>query len=127
MALTVAASTAVVWRRTRPVPAFLAACLVLLANASLGYTIGAIQYAVWIGLYSALSRPGAQARARAGLVVVGAATVAGYGALDWGPFDANVAVGIAVFFGLAVMGGRDHPNPPGPGDGGTGPQPPSGQ
>jgi signal transduction histidine kinase len=104
--LTVAASTTVVWRRTWPVPAFLAACLVVLVNASLGYTIGAIQYAVWIGLYSALSRPGAQAPARAGLVVVGAATVAGYAALDRGPFDANVAVGIAVFFGLAAMGGE---------------------
>jgi signal transduction histidine kinase len=103
--LAVVSGASMVWRRSRPLVAFAAACVAVVVNAALGYAIGAMQYPVWLGLHSALAHSPRRG-SRVGVVVGAVATVGGYALLDRGTVDINIAIGIGVFFALAVLGGE---------------------
>ncbi len=99
--LVLASAASMWWWRTAPRAALFAACAVVLTNAAAGYTVGVVQYPVWIALYSVFAR--SPRRDRVGAMVAVAVTLAGYVLADRGAVDLLTAVGIAVAFTVAVL------------------------
>lgn len=102
--LALASAATLLWRRSRPMAAFVSGCALVVGNAALGYPVGAIQYPVWIGVYTVLAA--ADRRRQVATVGLALATVAGYVALDRGRLDVEIAIGISVQFSLAVVAGE---------------------
>ena len=73
----------------------------LAGYAAAGYTVGAVQWPVWIALYSVFARSGRRQREVAALI--GPAAVVGYFAADRGPVDVVVNGRVVARGELVVM------------------------
>ena len=99
--LVLASAASMWWWRTAPRASLFAACAVVVVNAAAGYSVGVVQYPVWIALYSVFAR--SPRRDRVVAVVAVAFTLVGYAVADRGTLDLLTALGIVVAFTVAVL------------------------
>ena len=81
--------------------ALFATCAVVVVNAAAGYSVGVVQYPVWIALYSVFAR--APRRDRVSAMIAVAITLVGYAVADRGTLDLLTVLGIVVAFTVAVL------------------------
>jgi signal transduction histidine kinase len=99
--LVLASATSMWWWRTAPRAALFAAGAVVVVNAAAGYSVGVVQYPVWIALYSVFAR--SPRRDRVGAMAAVAVTLVGYVLADRGTLDLLTILGIVVAFAVAVL------------------------
>ena len=99
--LVVASAATMWWWRRNPLATVLVAGLIVIANASIGYTVGVVQYPAYFGLYSVFARSPRSHRlwavTSAGVAVVGFATA------DRGTLNALTIIGVGVTLLVAAL------------------------
>ncbi len=110
LALVVASASALAWRRVAPLPVAATTAALVVVNAAIGYPVAAVQWPVWIALYTCFAWRGWGTRA--GALVVTASGIAGYAYFNRGPVGAvelasiTLCVLVATIFGEAVRSRR---------------------
>jgi signal transduction histidine kinase len=102
--LMIVAASSLWWWRSQPLVSLVVASGIVVVNAACGFTVGVVQYPVWIALFSVFARSTRRSRVIALGVVV--AAVVGYLVLDRGPVDGDSTLGIAVTLSVAVLFGE---------------------
>lgn len=100
-ALVLVSAATVWWWRKAPLAAVGVTGLVVIVNAALGYRVGAIQYPVYLSLYSVFVR--SHRRQRLWAVLFSAAGLGGYAIADGQKFDTAVIIAVAVTLLIAAL------------------------
>jgi signal transduction histidine kinase len=103
VSLAAVSGLSLLWRRRAPLAVMTATGAVVVANAAAGYVIGFIQWPPWIALFTCFALAGRRTRVAA--VVIAAAAVGGYLALNRGGVVASEAAGIAVTALVSAVAG----------------------
>ena len=98
VALVLASAATMWWWRRAPLPALLVGGALVIANSAVGYTVGVVQYPVYLALYSVFVRSPPADRLWAVLAAV--AGLAGYAIGDRGRLDPLTLVGV----GMTILG-----------------------
>jgi signal transduction histidine kinase len=101
--MVVAAASLWCWR-SRPMVSVVVASVTVVVNAAGGFTVGVVQYPVWIALFSVFARSTRRTRVLGLGVVVGA--IGGYLIADRGPVNTDSLLGISVAVAVAVVVGE---------------------
>lgn len=99
--LVVASAAAMWWWRSAPRAALIVGCVLVVANAGLGYMVGVVQYPVYFALYSVFARSSLKDRLWA--VLASAAAAGGYAIADRGKFDPLTLVGVGMTILVAAL------------------------
>ncbi|MCD0449559.1 histidine kinase [Actinocorallia sp. API 0066] len=102
LTLSALAALSLVWVRSAPLRAFVAACAVLVANAALGYPATLVHWPLWVALFAcfALDR---DVRWRIGCGALFAVALTGFFVLDREPGETLSGIAVGVF--IATVGG----------------------
>jgi signal transduction histidine kinase len=112
VALMVASALTLAWRRRAPLPVLATTAAIVVVNAAAGYPVAAVQWPVWIALYTCFAWSGWGVRAAA-LAVTGLG-IAGYLQFNRGPVGAaelasvSLSVLVATVTGEAIRSRRAH-------------------
>jgi signal transduction histidine kinase len=110
VALVTASAFALAWRRVAPLPVTATTATIVVVNAAAGYPVAAVQWPVWIALYTCFAWRGWGTRA--GALAVTGLGVAGYAYFNRGPVGGvelssiTLCVLVATIFGEAVRSRR---------------------
>jgi signal transduction histidine kinase len=104
VALVVASATAVAWRRRAPLPVLTITAAIVVVNAVAGYPVLAVQWPVWIALYTCFAW--SSWRVRVAAVVVTGLGIAGYLSFNPAPVGANDLASISLSVLVAIVMGE---------------------
>jgi signal transduction histidine kinase len=104
VALVVASAAAVAWRRRAPLPVLTITAAIVVVNAVAGYPVLAVQWPVWIALYTCFAW--SSWRVRVAAVVVTGLGIAGYMYFNPVPVGANDLASISLSVLVAIVTGE---------------------